>query len=102
MKNRFYVILSIAVLSVTSLIGCGNKKNGGSTETLTSESSVTEKFTVTFKNFDELVLYATEVEKGQTAVYQGEVPTKPATAMNEFVFSGWDDDLTNVTESFTS
>ena len=55
MKNRFYVILSIAVLSVTSLIGCGNKKSGGgSTETPTSESSVTEKFTVTFKNFDSL------------------------------------------------
>ena len=102
MKNRFYVILSIAVLSVISLFGCDNNEGGGSAETPTSESSVTGKFTVTFKNFDELVLYATEVEKGQTAVYQGDVPTKPATAMNEFVFSGWDRDLTNVTESFTT
>lgn len=52
--------------------------------------------TVTFLNYDETVLDVVEVNRGQTAVYEGETPTKPSTSEQTFVFTGWSEDVTNV------
>ena len=120
MKKKL-LVLPIILLSLSALIGCKKEDNNSQTpepssepapssETSSETSSSSEEsssepaevFHVTFKNYDELELYVAEVTEGETAVYQGETPTKPSTVMNEYTFSGWDKDLTNVRESFTT
>ncbi len=55
------------------------------------------KFTVSFKNYDDTLLYETYVNKGDSVVYQGTTPTKPETNEYEYTFKGWDHPLTNIT-----
>ena len=60
------------------------------------------EFEVTFKNYDDTVLFVDHVEKGHDAVYEGETPTRPYDIDNYYVFTGWDRPLNNVQESFTT
>jgi hypothetical protein len=53
-------------------------------------------------NYDDSVLYTTNVIQGQTAVYVGATPTRPATSEFTYVFTGWDRTLTNITSAFTT
>ena len=55
-----------------------------------------EVFTVIFKNYDGSELYRTEVNEGQNAVYIGSTPVKPSDERNDYVFKGWDVDVSNV------
>ena len=55
------------------------------------------QYTVTFKNWDGSVLQSTSVAYGETPVYAGATPTKPATAQYTYTFSGWDKEITSVT-----
>ena len=61
---------------------------------------VTRKYTVTFKNGEE-VLQSTEVEYGTTPEYKGETPTKQATAQFTYTFKGWDKEIVEVTGDVT-
>ena len=61
---------------------------------------VTRKYTVTFKNGEE-VLQSTEVEYGTTPEYKGETPTKQATAQFTYTFKGWDKEIVAVTGDVT-
>ena len=53
---------------------------------------------VTFQNYDGTVLYEVDVLEGDTAVYQGQTPKKPADEENSYTytFNGWDKALTNI------
>ena len=70
-----------------------------------SESSVvSNKCTVTFVAEGQVV-YTVEVDKGETATYEGETPTKPADANGSYKFVGWDKDLSapiNADTTFTA
>ncbi len=67
----------------------------------TSESTKST-FTVTFENYDSSVLYTTEVNPGQEAIYVGDIPTKPSLNPKiSYVFSGWDKPLTNILSDCT-
>ncbi|MBR0505185.1 MAG: hypothetical protein IJJ84_07230, partial [Kiritimatiellae bacterium] len=61
--------------------------------------AVVSNFTVTFVNYDNTVLFTTNVPVGATAVYVGETPAKPADASNVYAFSGWDPEITAVTDA---
>ena len=120
--NKFLIcVATVGLLSLAAMAGCkkgGDEPSSGgdsssvepgpepsSSESSSSESSSSEPaeiFHVTFKNYDELDLYVAEVEKGGTAVYAGETPTKPSTDMYDYVFSGWDRDLTDVQSDFVT
>ena len=54
----------------------------------------------TFKNCDGTVLWSTQVNRGDSVVYQGPTPTKPATVTDsgtiEWTFVGWDKSLADV------
>ena len=105
MKNKLLLILPTIILSFASLTGCAKKqdnKSSGGGDTTESSSGDKPIYQVTFKNYDEMELYVADVEEGDTAVYQGETPLKPSTAMYDFTFNGWDKDLTKVKESFTT
>ena len=56
------------------------------------------KYTVSFKNYDGTLLYETYVESGETATYNGPVPTRGETNEATYTFSGWDRSLENITE----
>ncbi len=59
-------------------------------------------YTVTFANYDDTVLFVDTVEEGGTAVYEGETPTRPDDSEYTYTFNGWDKDITNVQEFFTT
>lgn len=55
----------------------------------------------TFLNYDNSVLYTTDVISGGTAIYKGETPTKPNSGTDVFTFVGWDKPLENITVDTT-
>ena len=53
-------------------------------------------------NGDDTLLYETDVEEGQDAVYVGETPTKEEDEDYTYIFDGWDHSLENVQEDFVT
>ena len=53
-------------------------------------------------NDDDTLLYETDVEEGGEAVYVGDTPTKEEDDEFTYTFQGWDHELTDVSESFTT
>ena len=95
MKKKIFVLIPLLAMT---LVGCGKKGGGGNKP----EPPEPNYYTVTFLNYDGTNLYLTEVLEGSTAVYEGPAPTRTASAQYEYVFTGWDHDLKNVTESFST
>ncbi len=60
----------------------------------------TNKYTITFRNWDGTVLEAKEWEYGTLPSYSG-TPTRPADAENTYTFSGWDKTVSSVTGEAT-
>ena len=74
---------------------------GEATYTATYTATV-NKYTVIWKNEDGTVLETDEnVEYGTTPSYDGETPTKAATAQDTFAFTGWDPAISEVTGDAT-
>lgn len=53
--------------------------------------------TVTFKNYDGTILSTVVAGYGDSVVYNGPTPTRPATSQYRYEFIGWDDNLLNIT-----
>jgi hypothetical protein len=51
---------------------------------------------VTFLNYDNTVLDVMTINRGETAVYRGELPSRPNSEQFAYVFSGWNKDLRSV------
>ena len=58
-------------------------------------------YTVRFVNYDGQVLANTTAQEGETPVYSGSTPTKPADTENTYTFSGWTPALAPVTANIT-
>ncbi len=77
------------------------------TEPITTDITLYAKwdinqYTITFVNYDgETVLQSTEIEYGSTPTYDGDEPTKTATAEFTYTFSGWDSEIESVTAAKT-
>ena len=63
-------------------------------------AETTNKYTVTFKNWDGTTLATKTVEYGKAATAPSN-PTRPATAQYTYTFTGWDKKFDNVTENIT-
>ena len=79
-------VLCGAMLLTPSLVACNNEPKG---------------YQVLFKNYDNSILYQTSVKEGESAVYVGDDPTRQADNHYQYVFSGWDKPLTNITQDTT-
>ena len=65
-------------------------------------TSTVNEYTITFVNYDGSVLQTGKVKYGETPVYSGETPTRPATAEFTYTFTGgWDPAITAVTGDAT-
>ena len=97
-------ILSLLLLPV-ALVSC-REENTPTTKptvtTTTSSEDSTITYHVIFQNYDLTTLYETDVNQGEDVTYQGETPTKPENDEFTYEFKGWDKDLTNVQENFTT
>ncbi len=46
-------------------------------------------YTITWKNYDGIILGVDEVAKGKMPIYAGRTPVKPSTETHEYFFTGW-------------
>ena len=60
-----------------------------------------ETFLISFLNYDGSELQSSEVAYGETPVYTGEAPVKPADAQYSYTFSGWTPEVVAVTSEAT-
>ncbi len=65
------------------------------------EDLPTPAYTVTFKDAAGKTLATQLVNRGESAIYTGETPTKASDATNHYTFKGWDKALTNITADTT-
>ncbi|MDY4622295.1 MAG: hypothetical protein SPC85_05115 [Eubacteriales bacterium] len=56
---------------------------------------------IIFQNYDGTTLYEVDVAEGETPVYEGATPEKPATAEYSYTFTGWTPDVVAVTGDAT-
>ena len=52
-------------------------------------SKTTNSYEITFKNYDGTVLQSSQVAYGEIPSYNGEIPTRPLEAGNNYLFKGW-------------
>jgi hypothetical protein len=64
--------------------------------TVTEPEQEEQKYTVKFVNEDRAVLQSGEYEAGETPVYTGKTPTKPAGYWSTYTFAGWDKEIVPV------
>lgn len=81
MNNRFVFIG--AIISSVLLTGCNNKPKEKTPETVF----------VTFKDYDDSVLYHTKIAYGTKASYLGEAPKRDTTIDKVYTFVGWDKNI---------
>lgn len=89
MKKMIFLIIPL----LFNIISCSQGSN---------DSVYHTDYTVRFVNYNGAKLYETTVKYGETAVYAGPKPVRPAENFTTYVFKGWDRDLTNVTYGFTT
>lgn len=77
-----------------------------STSDLSSDSSNSSLIEVThhvrFVNYDDALLYETDVLEGHKAEYVGDAPTRPDDDEFTYTFKEWDQDLSSITSDLTT
>ena len=90
---RFTSIIAL-LCGVSFLSGCGSKEK--------EEAHTEETYTVTWKNYDGVVLETDEkVNKGATPTYDGKEPTKEEDDDYTYTFNGWNPSVKPVSEDIT-
>lgn len=82
MKKKSFILTITCFLLSSTLSSCGN-----------DEPEKPETFHVTFKNYDDSVLYHTKVNYGEKVVYDGPVPEKEGTISHYYEFTNWDQSI---------
>ena len=112
--------LILSSIAIFSLASCGpndssNQSNSDSglkdstsqieisnEESSSSISSNEETYYhVTFLNYDDTLLYETDVLEGSEAIYRGDTPIKPEDDEFVYEFKGWDKDISRIVSDLT-
>ena len=112
--------LILSSIAIFSLASCGpndssyqsNSDSGvkdstsqieiSSEESSSSISSNEETYYhVTFLNYDDALLYETDVLEGSEAIYRGDTPIKPEDDEFVYEFKGWDKDISHIVSDLT-
>ena len=110
MKRHSIFLISMAVATVglascslADLFNTAESSSSSSTEVYFSpeEPSLpsvdsTPKYICTFYGYDGQELYRTEVRKGDSVEYVGDMPTRPEWQGGYFVFTGWDKPMDSI------
>lgn len=99
MKNKH--LLRIAIPILLALTSCATKEGSLSASSSDGALSSTSYCRVTFVNYDESFLYATNVQVGGDAIYRGPQPSHPDEEGRRYAFVGWDGELSNIQTSRT-
>lgn len=101
-----YISIVLGFIFLLSLTSCNGNKDKSvnpattiTTDTVTKE--IEEYYQVTFIDYDDSILTIVNVKKGDTAVYDKNMPKREADDEFYYEFKGWDMGLENVTKSFT-
>ena len=101
-----YISIVLGFIFLLSLTSCNGNKDKSvnpattiTTDTVTKE--IEEYYQVTFIDYDDSILTIVNVKKGDTAVYDKDMPKRKADDEFYYEFKGWDMGLENVTKSFT-
>lgn len=90
-SEKFFLIAGLFGLLLTSCGVSGNSSGGGN-------ASTQNYFTVTWKNYDGVVLETdVNVPRGTTPTYDGVTPTRPSDAEYKYTWSGWSPRVSPVT-----
>ena len=65
------------------------------------ESSIQVTYHVRFVNYNDELLYETDVLEGEDVIYGGQTPKRSADDDYTYTFKGWDKELTNITSNTT-
>lgn len=87
----------IITIAVSLTVGVASGLTIGFTTANAKVTPETINYTVSFKNYDGSLLSETVVEKGKTAIYTGQTPTRAETIECRYTFIGWDQSLENIT-----
>ncbi len=80
---------SLATPTFNITAGEGLVATPSTSDTVTTYTAAWQTFTVTWKNYDGTTLGTTTVDYNTTPTYDGETPTKAATAQYSYTFNGW-------------
>lgn len=61
----------------------------------------TTTYTATFRNYDNTLLYETEVNAGETPSYVGPIPTRQSDNLYDYTFTGWNPELAPIIQDTT-
>lgn len=112
-NHRIQTSIPLFAMSLLTLFSCGESKDNLSeslstkeSATITSidssESSFSELFTITWKNYDGTILEIDEnVKKGTIPTFDGATPTRESDTHFSYVFSGWTPEVTKVSQDQT-
>ena len=64
-------------------------------------TSIRKQYKATFRNYDNTLLYETEVNAGETPSYVGLIPTKPSETFYDYTFNGWSPELAPILQDTT-
>lgn len=78
-----FLMLLFGLITTVSLCSCGSE--------IVEEKP--QKLFVTFKNYDDTVLYHTKIDYGTVPTYFGDVPVREPTQSTYFSFCGWDKNI---------
>ena len=88
--------------SSSSASSSSQSSSTSSSSSSSSSSSIEVKFHVRFVNYDDTLLYETDVLAGNEAVYVGDEPTRPEDDEFTYTFKEWDHDLSSIASDLTT
>lgn len=88
--------------SQSSSSSSSSSTSSSSSSSSSDSSNQDVYYTVTFLNYNDVLLQEVSVKEGEDAHYSGQTPTREEDDEFTYEFEGWDKDLRNITSNLTT